>query len=519
MTAKATVIQHYDVLIIGGGIAGIAIAELLARTTSLRIKVIDCAPQLGTEASGKLEGWFHAGALYSGHDDAQTFMNCLNGLQDLITLYSSYFPNRCNLVLQERHPNVFVPSVQRAVGGWFHDANVSYILPTHQSPDIKLSRLKSDPVLWEIQRKRVLNRLEASFGHQYNWLQGGQCLAPTLEQIEDYNGGLCSLIEPSGILDALCKRHDESFGVSASHYDIVKSADVSMSPSSIMRDLVASAISNGVDFETGLTIETLVTDRFRPSRLKSLVCRHQNGSLNNLKASVFIFAVGSGFKTLLPQLQLRVKVKMNKSVMAVASPSLVNLNFVRMSMKDKFHFNHLAQHANTDRGPVRYSILANSGFSNDGPDLEAAHDVADLDQLLDAAERYFGKEELYSRRLYSYECIKTEFMSEEEGKRRYSYWIEWNRESNYISVLPGKFSFFPTVAHQTYMKVKECLGFKEVDPKDRYLTDQTHEQLAQHLVAEHYPLAIVAESGTFKLSPPQEIVQNKSQPEAPVTGI
>jgi hypothetical protein len=36
----------------------------------------------------------------------------------------------------------------------------------------------------------------------------------------------------------------------------------------------------------------------------------------------------------------------------------------------------------------------------------------------------------------------------EEEKRRYSYWIEHPQGTNYIGVLPGNFSFFPTVAYQ-----------------------------------------------------------------------
>lgn len=81
----ATAIDRCDVVvIIGGGIAGIAIAEFLARNCGLSIKLLEQAAELGTGASGKLEGWFHTGALYSGHDDAQTFMNCVNSLEELI---------------------------------------------------------------------------------------------------------------------------------------------------------------------------------------------------------------------------------------------------------------------------------------------------------------------------------------------------------------------------------------------------------------------------------------------------
>src|SRR5438067_6236532 len=164
---KATALYHYDVVVIGGGIAGIAISELLCRSGRLRVKLIESAPQLGTGASGKLEGWFHSGALYSGNDDAQTFMNCLNGLEDLLNLYSNYFGDECNFVVEQRKPDLFVPAVKQRPGGWFNDAPVYYLVPNQEAPDIKLSRFKNDSILWDIQKQRVLNRLEAAFGLQH----------------------------------------------------------------------------------------------------------------------------------------------------------------------------------------------------------------------------------------------------------------------------------------------------------------------------------------------------------------
>ena len=87
-----------------------AIAEFLARHSHLSIRVLESSPQLGTQASGKLEGWFHTGALYAGQDDAQTFINCVNSLEDLINFYSPYFPGRCNFSLQSTNPSTFRPA-------------------------------------------------------------------------------------------------------------------------------------------------------------------------------------------------------------------------------------------------------------------------------------------------------------------------------------------------------------------------------------------------------------------------
>ena len=89
--------------------------------------------------------------------------------------------------------------------------------------------------------------------------------------------------------------------------------------------------------------------------------------------------------------------------------------------------------------------------------------------------------------------FKTEFISEEEQKRRYSYWIESNPESNYLCVLPGKFSFFPTVAYQAYQRIKTLINFEESSPKTAFNSTTLKEvkERAETLVADSYPLQIL----------------------------
>ena len=481
-------IHHFDVVVIGGGIAGIAIAELLSRNSDLSIKVIEAAPKLGSGASGKLEGWYHSGALYSGSDDAQTFMNCLNGIEDLQRFYSTYFRDRCNMSLGESTPGHYLPRVKGR--GWFSDNHVMYVLPCKSSPDIKLLRLKNDWLLWKIQKKRMLSRLDAAFKN-HNWQGPEGCTSPTLEQIEGYqNGHSCSLSYSSPELQEICARYQKSFDLEPARHDFIRSHDVTMNTTTILHDLVASAIANGVDFETGITIDKLIFDRSEPMQISSVLCRDEQGRIAHIKAKTFVLAMGAGLQQLLPQLTLRTQLKVSKSTMIVASPSLTPVNFARVSVKDKFHFNHLVRQSPLEPRYSEYSMLANSKFSSEDAGLESS--VSNADSLLEAAERYFGAKALYSRELHSYDCLKTEFISDEDEKRRYSYWIE--RKGNSVCVLPGKFSFFATVAYQSYLEIKNLLGFAEVARQTKYAPDQDCEMAARELVADHFARTVLLES-------------------------
>jgi L-2-hydroxyglutarate oxidase LhgO len=81
--------KEYDFIIVGGGIAGICIAEILSRD-NLKILLLEKNKTLISEASTSQHGWFHFGSLYAILEDNQTLKNMLNNLINIIKYYSHF---------------------------------------------------------------------------------------------------------------------------------------------------------------------------------------------------------------------------------------------------------------------------------------------------------------------------------------------------------------------------------------------------------------------------------------------
>jgi len=109
--------KKYDWIVVGGGAAGIAIAEILARM-GLEILIIEKNKKLADETSGIFHEWLHTGSLYTlTPDKLETTRYLLGALDDLLMYYSIFknmnlIPSRSGLKVQGL--------------GWFNNDNIEY---------------------------------------------------------------------------------------------------------------------------------------------------------------------------------------------------------------------------------------------------------------------------------------------------------------------------------------------------------------------------------------------------------
>jgi hypothetical protein len=107
----------YDWIVVGGGISGISVAEILCREDK-SVLLIEKNELLASETSKQFHEWVHSGALYTlAPDNLLTLRYLLGATDDLLQFYGS-FPGM-NLVASES-------GVEASDYGWFNSERIDF---------------------------------------------------------------------------------------------------------------------------------------------------------------------------------------------------------------------------------------------------------------------------------------------------------------------------------------------------------------------------------------------------------
>ncbi|MDB2398533.1 FAD-dependent oxidoreductase [Planktomarina sp.] len=107
----------YEWIVVGGGINGIAIAEILCRNGH-KVLLLEKNSKLASETTKEFHEWFHTGALYSlVPDKFATARYLLGAIDDLLRYYSGFV--RMNLRVAANGLSIYG-------NGWFNDEYILY---------------------------------------------------------------------------------------------------------------------------------------------------------------------------------------------------------------------------------------------------------------------------------------------------------------------------------------------------------------------------------------------------------
>lgn len=143
--------MSFDFVVIGGGIAGIAVAELLQRS-GREVLLIEKSDRLCVESSAAQQGWFHSGALYAALPNRNYLRLGIENLANLNRFYAS-FPGM-NLLPSG---DITQPSANRH---WFHDSTFFYLYANSRDDDLSWFQ----QCYWPAAKTIARRSLRKSFG-------------------------------------------------------------------------------------------------------------------------------------------------------------------------------------------------------------------------------------------------------------------------------------------------------------------------------------------------------------------
>jgi len=372
-------------IVIGAGIAGIAIAELLQRS-GRSVLLLEAKDQVCSDSSAHQQGWFHTGALYAALPTNSFFRIMVGNLDDLFSYYSCF--ENMNLRVGR---NIYTSKLD----GWFSNSMNLYAYASPKEREIPLA-IKP---LWWLAIKRAQRRLA--------WFENLNFNEELSKQVR--------LIEKKVSVNLVKRDGDLGFDLEQLSC-VLKSRDRTMDSTLIATDLLRSFLGNGGEFKANARVKAIeggcvVTERGESHRANHVVVAsgHQASMLGGVDMKIYA------------------------SPIVVAYPALTTVNFVRMTPKIDRTINHIYHRA----GKYEYSLFGNALYY----DWERIKkDKAYKEEISQAVIKRIGKVfpgRMSQTKTKVYFGIKAEVVNSGQ-LRNYQYHII--DTENCTVALPGKFS-------------------------------------------------------------------------------
>jgi len=215
----------YDWAVIGGGASGIFISEILTREGH-SVVLIEKNEKLAAETTREFHEWIHTGSLYTLlPDDMTTLKFVLGSIDDLIEYYASF--ERMNLI-----PTMEGLKINNRDDGWFS--------PNYINFKFRISGRKIT-FPWLLIVGRALKLLKNI--HEHDWLRRRAGVLDPYKK-DAWKSILCNLF-------ILLKYPDKFFEF--------KTTDFTTNSRNLLRDILNTAIKNGLEISTGNAVKNIET--------------------------------------------------------------------------------------------------------------------------------------------------------------------------------------------------------------------------------------------------------------------
>ena len=220
--------KKYEWAVVGSGIAGISIAEILSREGH-SVVLIEKNSKLASETTREFHEWLHTGSLYTLLPDGlKTLRYILGAIDDLIEFYSSY--ERMNIKPTDKGLNISTLSQK----GWFNNNYINFKFRVN-------GRKLTFP--WLIGIARSIDLINKIDNHDWLRRRAGE-LAPFKKN------------QLSNILSILAKliKYNEKFMT-------IRTPDLTINSRILLRDLLQSGVNNGLEILVNNKINKIETSK------------------------------------------------------------------------------------------------------------------------------------------------------------------------------------------------------------------------------------------------------------------
>ena len=383
--------KSYEWCVIGGGIAGIAISEILSREGH-SVVLVEKNDKLASETTREFHEWIHTGALYTIVPDRLTTLRFILGaIDDLLEYYSSF--ERMNL-----KPTVTGLKIGRNKNDWFSN---NYIHFKYRVKGRKIA------IPWLIGIARSLQINEKLQVHDWLRRRAGE-LGPIKE-------GLLSGIIKKVILLLKCK---EKF------YDY-RTTDFTTNSRCLLRDLVTTAIKNSLDLSLNNKVKKI---KEMPSQNKYTI----EGSNESFHAEKIVVCAGSNTTKFIDS-----KIKTSYAPIAIiGGVRPENNSFVELDYFPKNCINILTKE--NGLGLIGGITLKN---------------IEKCDEYLNYVINEHKKLNPDLKVLGTYIGKKNEIIFKNQDRNYLYHIISDSEKKNVWSIIPGKFTLGFSIAPEFYRRV------------------------------------------------------------------